>query len=116
MNCSKCYNLALPECTDTLLIPIGDYSGSNVTWSISDKFGNKWYGVSVVSNDLEISIQTDLFDKGLFTRFSGNFKFSLLGVNGDPDRILCDPILIKVCGVKYECISISFYQRNKVDE
>ena len=114
-SCGECFEYITDACPDKMLtLPVGLSDGTEVSWEIENKFGQKWRGDSTVNTDEEIEISVDAFPEGMFNPHAGIFTFRALGVNGDEDE-LCEGIDLTICERDYSCISFSYAQITQVD-
>ena len=100
--------MTFEACAETFIIPIGVDAGAVVHWIIVDKFGNRFVGSSVADADGAIEISTSGFPAGLFTPFSGSFRFTISAIDADPPLIKCAPIPFVICEMEFTCVSFSF--------
>lgn len=113
--CAECYRYTIPSCpADAFELPTGLMAGTEVSWSITDKFGNIWKGSGEIDSDGMIQIPVDAFEDGTFNPYAGIFKFQILSV-GDPDAVICEGIEITICNVDYACIAFDVANITEVE-
>lgn len=114
-HCSNCFEIAFDACAATFIIPIGVDTGAVVHWTITDKFGNRFIGSSITDADGSIEIATFDFPAGLFTPFSGSFRFTISAIDADPSFIKCEPIPFTICETEFTCVSFTFANTFRIE-
>jgi hypothetical protein len=114
--CAECYRYTITACpSDKFSLPTGLLAGTEISWRITDKFGNIWNGAGTIDSDGMISIDTESFEDGAFNPYAGFYIFEILSI-GDPDAVICEGIEITICEVDYSCIAFDVAFITEVSE
>lgn len=105
--CPRCYPIVVPNCAESFTIPTGLAEGTVIFAQITDKFSNQYRFTATIDADGNATIQTAGFPPGLFTPYSGFFRFEVLGIDTEPTVPICATVDLTICGVEYGCVLIS---------
>lgn len=105
MSCRVNY-ISIPECVDTFTIPTGlePAYGTVYTLVVTDRFNHKYSVDAEIDDEGVLTVTTDDFPIGLFTRYSGVSMFMIMDGCDKQDLVMCD--------IEYGHYAITFYKEN----
>lgn len=94
--CQQCFTDSISKCETALKVYAQLEPGTNYTWVIIDKFGNRYSGNIVTDVDGFFEIPVAELPDGLLTPYSGDFKMQIMDQG-------CKPVKFKIAQ-EYDCI------------
>ncbi len=110
LNCSACFPLVLPSCTDSITLSLGLTPLDVIYWKLSS-YKKSYLGQSIVLPDGSLVLNHIAFSEALFIPAEGVFVFTIESVNSEPTQPICDLIPLVVCETEYPCIGITFSEQ-----
>ena len=100
MSCCRVNMISIPECVSTIVLPTGLTAGT-YTVRITDRFNKAYNKDFEVDADGNMTIETDGYPSGIFTRYSGTAMLEIY--DG------CERQTINQCDTDYGYVTVSFY-------
>lgn len=105
-NCTGCYSVSVPECTETLTLAAGLSATTDYIVCIYKHGVLRQYNLEVTSDgdgDLAIDLTDDIYPSGLFNSGAGMFKLFVVEDISDVNNTL-----LTFDSKEYECVNMEF--------